>query len=284
MIEAAASKGFAGKRREAAPHRARQASPFLWLHLVCLDAPLVAVTWMWLFAQMVGTAIAPGAIVVLFLTAWLIYLLDRLGDSLALDPNVEISLRQRFCRRHREAWILGIGTLAMADAVLIATQLNADVLLAGAGVGLAAANYLLINRLRPGLWRALPLKEASVGFIFAAGTLVPLASGWQSMIWPAWLLFGTLCSLNCICIAAWERELDLAQARVSIATQFPRARRMIAPALLLVAGAACAIVPAVTASALLLLCVHHFRDELLPDTRTALADLVLLTPLAWAFL
>src|SRR5215217_1379810 len=118
MIETTASKRFAEERR----HRSHGAEPalsaqkhspsgmrqnasterggysvFTWLNLVCLDAPLVAISWEWLFARSFDIPVAPGGTAALFVTAWLIYVADRFGDSVSLDLGVPTSLRQRFC-------------------------------------------------------------------------------------------------------------------------------------------------------------------------------------------
>ncbi|MEP6810656.1 MAG: hypothetical protein ABI992_10465 [Chthoniobacterales bacterium] len=261
-----------------------------WLNLVCLDAPLVAISWQWLFARADGIAVTPSATAALFLTAWLIYLGDRFGDSLSIAAGTPLSLRQRFCARHRVAWLLAILGIALADVLVIA-QLDRGAIRSGLGVGAMALVYLTVNQRWPGLWRRLPLKEMSIGFLFAAGTRVGLAAGLTNVIWPAWLLFACLCVLNCVSIAVWERALDLAQQRVSIATVFPRGERYLLPmfAVLTLVSLSLAFsqsdartVPlAVAMSTLLLAGVHLFRNRIEPDVRTALADLVLLTPLAF---
>jgi hypothetical protein len=70
------SKGHsAGRQAEPAWRR-----PFVWLNLVCLDAPLVAVAWQWLIASSLHLAVALADSAALFLTAWGIYLADRLAD------------------------------------------------------------------------------------------------------------------------------------------------------------------------------------------------------------
>jgi hypothetical protein len=139
------------------------------------------------------------------------------------------------------------------------------------------------------LWRIVPVKEISIGVLFAAGALVPLAPQLAREIWPTWLLFASLCALNCICIAVWERFLDLAQQRTSIATAFPGVGWLVIPALVSVFAASVWLAVSVSraadvrfciaASAALLALVHLVRRRIPQDVRTALADLVLLTPL-----
>ena len=280
MIEAPASESFTPAR--ALPLKKR-ISPLIWMNLVCLDAPLVAVSWHWLFARSFGVTIPGGTSAALFLTAWLIYLADRFGDAVSLGDASVVSLRQEFCVRHRTIWIVALAIIAFVDLLVVAIALDPIAIAIGGVVGLFAFFYLLINRVAPPLWRVLPLKEVSIGVIFAAGALVGLVRGLTSAALPVWLLFASLCALNCISIAIWERELDLEQRRISIATEFPRVSRWLPPALLLLAFAAAvlgaAMSPALCASAVLLALVHSLRNSIQPDLRTALADLVLLTPL-----
>lgn len=285
MIEAPASKSFPAAR--ARPQKNR-ISPLVWMNLVCLDAPLVAVSWQWLFARSFGVVVPRGTSVALFLTAWLIYLADRLGDAFSLGAFPAVSVRQEFCRRHTRAWIAAVVMIAIADLFVIATQLDGLAISVGAAVGLAALVYLTINRFAPSFWHVLPLKESSIGFIFAAGSVVGLVRGLTTVALPAWLLFAALCALNCISIAVWERELDAAQQRISIATEFPRVAFWLARAAVAVAGVSAAALlffehPApylsITISALALAALQFSARYLQRDLRTALADLVLLTPL-----
>ena len=295
MREGRASKSFAGEANPRAvfkgpPARSRSGGPLVWLNLVCLDAPVVAVSWQWLFANTFEVPLLVENSVALFLTAWLIYLADRFGDSLSLPRHSAISLRQKFCVRHRVAWLVFMGVLAVADVLIIASRLDRGTIFRGAVAGALALVYLFLNRAAPFLWRALPLKEISIGLLFATGTVISISHGLTSAMFTAWLLFAILCSLNCISIAVWERALDVAQRRISIATAFPKISSVLVPALGLlftVSLVSAGIAPrgrgihfCIAASALLLGALHVCRDTIEPDTRTALADLVLLTPVA----
>jgi len=260
---------------------------------VCLDAPIVAVSWQWLFARSFGIAIPPGATAALFLTAWLIYIADRFDDSVFMEGRAATSSRQRFCLQHRVAWLGATAFVACADVFVISTQLNVRLLVLGAVIGACALVYLVTNQKLPRVWRLLPLKEVSIGFLFVAGTVAGLVDEMTSAMLASWLLFAGLCSLNCISIAVWERELDLAQRRVSLATAFPRSQRYLLPATLVLSAAAFAIAMSthigarvylcVGVSGLLLASVHSFRRHIQSDARTALADLVLMTPLLAVF-
>ena len=285
MIGAPASKSFTARR--ALPEKNR-ISPLVWMNAVCLDAPLVAVSWCWLFARSFDAPVTASGMVALFLTAWLIYLGDRFGDTASVDVHRATSFRQRFCLKYRRGWLVVIGAVAAADVVVVATKLAAGVLVFGAVVALLALVYLVANQLRPVTWRFVPLKEVTIGVLFAAGTTVPLALHLPAAAAFQWFLFAALCTMNCISIAVWERWLDQAQQRISIATTFPRVNGFVLPALLLLSLASFAVARTATTaqwvyvclgtSAALLAVTHLFRRRIQPDVRTALADLVLLTP------
>lgn len=264
--------------------------PLVWLNVLCLDAPLVALSWQWLFARRMGVSLPVAEQAALFLTAWLIYLIDRLADSLVLDVGVTKSLRQAFCFRHQKLLFAMTVMIALFDSALVFSRLDREIFVLGLFLGAIALFYLVINFVFPRLWQAIPLKEIAIGFLFAAGTL--LALGPRLFTIPstmnAAILFACLCSLNCISIAVWERDLDRAQKKYSIATRWSRSGLFV-PILLIVLFAICIAVALVDSglrslalclgvSAILLAALRI--APLAGDERTALADLVLLTPLS----
>jgi hypothetical protein len=283
----------------------------LWLNLVCLDAPLVAVAWLWLFARTFRIPLQTGNSVALFLTAWLIYLGDRLADSASLEPDGPQSQRQQFCRRHRKLWIIMIALVAGFDAYIIWRTTATETFLAGAVVGGLALIYLVLNHPLGLIWRSLPAKEMAIGLLFAVGTLVALLPTLKAvtagLAVPA-VLFAALCALNCISIASWERELDQAQGKISVATRHPGFTRLTALICGVLAGTSLAVAIIQDVAAPLLACISmsalllawlnasadieegRFRNRprrfvnrrslgIDRDQRTALADLVLLTPI-----
>jgi hypothetical protein len=290
---------------------AQRVTPAVWLNLVCLDAPIVAVAWLWLFARTFHVPVPPGNAVALFLTAWLIYLADRLADASSLKAELPRSLRQEFCVRHREIWINVLVLIAGFDLYVIWRSIAPGTFFAGVVVGVFALIYLALNYPRGLVWRSVPAKEAAIGLLFTAGTLVALLPGARQAGAPfvaAGLAFACLCSLNCISIAAWERELDRAQGKVSVATCYPcfarqAGRICIGLSVLSFAMAAAydeakLIFTCISVSALLLgwlnassdikegrfpnrprRFVHRRSLGMDRNQRTALADLVLLTPI-----
>lgn len=272
----------------------RPKKPLLWLNRVCLDAPLVAIAWQWLFARYLNVSVSVWAREALFLTAWLIYLVDRLADALSLQANSPRSARQQFCLRHKELWLGLIAVVGLVDAAIVLLRLNRDVLISGSCLSGIAVVYLAVNHAFSEVWEIIPLKEITIGFLFSAGTLlllipkfaaIPSTVGRSSAL-LAMLLFAILCSLNCMSIAVWERDLDRDQRKHSIATRCPgigvpiRAFCiLVAVAALLLAAATPSLFPiamSLSVGATLLAILHFIsvgRDE-----RTVLADLVLLTP------
>src|SRR5205809_7377155 len=95
--------------------RAVLRSPLLWLNLVCLDAPLVAICGQWIFSRSFHLSVPIGHRAALFLTAWIIYLADRFGDSLSLVTGQPKSVRQQFCCRHKGIWLVSIFCVAVID-------------------------------------------------------------------------------------------------------------------------------------------------------------------------
>ncbi len=263
----------------------------MWLNLVCLDAPLVATAWLWLFARTFRVPLQLGNSVALVLTAWLIYLADRFADACSLNRDLPQSLRQNFCLRHREVWIATVALVGGLDGYVIWRTAARETVLVGAIVGVLALIYLVLNHPLGLIWRSLPAKELAIGSLFAAGTVVALLP--QPPFTPifalAVVLFAGLCSLNCISIASWERDLDRVQGKVSIATRHPSVAQQVGTlcGLLALAALLSAVVfrsaaplfACIGVSALLLgwLCRSLVSSI---DQRTALADLVLLTPIA----
>jgi hypothetical protein len=251
----------------------------------------VSVAWLWLFARTLQVPVDPVNGAALFLTAWLIYLGDRLADSYSLPDDGPRSMRQKFCLNHGQVCIGALAVIAAADAYLIWRCVGGGAFSGGVVVGTLAVSYLVLNHSLGAAWPPLPLKELAIGFLFAAGTLValfPIRPITGSLILSG-TAFAGLCTLNCSSIAFWERELDEAQRKTSFATRYPGLDRHVGKAALALAfGSGMAaiifretalVLVCVSASSFLLALLDSFRGKIGRDQRTALADLVLLTPL-----
>lgn len=252
---------------------------------------MVAIAWQALFARSLHTSLTLTERAALFASAWLIYLADRFADALRLGGTPTRSARQDFCVRHRAPWIAMLACSAVGGLV-ISSRLDGSTLRAGVALGCAAAVYLAANAWTR-VWRFIPVKELAIGTLFAAGVvLVPAAranTNTNVAFFAAAISFAAICALNCLCIAAWERDLDVAQEKLSAATEWPGLDDFLIPACLAVAGLAVilnwrtpALAISLATSAGLLAVLHRGFRSLKTDTRTALADLVLLTPLVVA--
>ena len=263
-----------------------------WLllgNLTSLDAPAVAVSWLLLLGDCFHLTVARGNIAALFLTAWLIYLVDRFVDSFSLQPDGPRSARQTFCARNRGLWLSSILFVGFVDASVVCFTLDRAIILRGIFLGSIVFAYLTINWLCDEIWTAVPFKEAIIGILFSTGTLLGLGS--KLFVMPAAILlagslFALLCFANCASVASWERNLDRIQNKHSIATRFgpaPGLGRFLAATL--IAGSIFLLWVDVTAwpmavcvatSSMALIALNTIR--ICRDERSALADLVLLTP------
>jgi hypothetical protein len=271
--------------------RTSRSSPILWLNLVCLDAPIVAVIWQWLFARNFNVSLSIPTRAGLFLTAWLIYLADRFADGWTLRAEDPRSMRQQFCHRHRRLWIAAITVIALVDLWIILRQLDRATVLLGTLLGAISIAYLAVNHWLGKIWRLFPVKEICIGSLFAAGTAMAvfLQTGWSFPFVVSFCAFAALCSLNCISIAIWERDLDCAQHRSTIATRWPGIGSRLKLGSIALALFTCVIglmtkAPApvffcIGASATFLGVLDLMGKMVSRDERVALADLALLTPL-----
>jgi hypothetical protein len=235
-------------------------------------------------------AVTVSSTIALFLTAWFIYVVDRFTDSISLSADLPKSAREMFCFTHRRLWLFLMPVIALFDVAIVCSRLDHETQVQGVILAAVAGLYFVVNNRFSKIWTAIPVKEMAIGALFAAGTLLvfaPHIAAARSTISFAALLFAVLCWLNCVSIAFWERDLDLAQRKHSVATCWPQAVSLAPAASIALAIAAGALdffdhqlgllTICLGLSAVLLGALHVApvsRDE-----RTALADIVLLTPL-----
>jgi hypothetical protein len=194
-----------------------------------------------------------------------------------------------FCFTHRRLWLFLMPVIALFDVGIVCSRLDHETRVHGVILAAVAGLYFVVNNRFSKIWTAIPIKEIAIGALFAAGTLLvfaPHIAAANSTIAFAALLFAALCWLNCVSIAFWERDLDRAQRKHSVATRWPQAA--FAPAASITIALASGALDFVDhqlgplaiclgLSAALLASLH--LAPVSRDERTALADLVLLTPL-----
>ncbi len=195
-------------------------TPLLWLTVLSLDAPVVAVLWQLLFARSFNARLAPPITILLALVVWLVYVADRVLDALKAPPRGAEAARHTFYRRHLWTFLfplfIGFGIAAWMSL----TQLDAKTFRHGLIILLFVGIYLLlVHLISPGReW--LP-KEMLVGVLFALGTCFPVwerATGNTAALAAPYLLFTALCWMNCAAIEHEEwtrlrgRRFDLPHA------------------------------------------------------------------------
>jgi hypothetical protein len=149
----------------------------------------------------------------------------------------------------------------------------------------ATGVYLGINHFASRTWRHVPLKEAAIGFLFTLGTVAVINQKSTNLVLVL-MLFGLLCSLNCLSISVWKRDLDIAQGGESFATAHPKRKSLPAMScwilsvigMTLLTDSKLRLFAFCLASSALLLALLHRVGRIDRDERVALADLVLLTP------
>ena len=223
--QSATASASAGLFRESIAPSTPGHAPWVWWHLLSMDAPTVAVLWCWFFAAAFGITFRWMVLPTLALGTWCVYIGDRLLDGLLSTETMILRDRHWFYVRHRRfftgAWLLA----AIPLIYLILTRVQRAVRNDDFLLGLIGASYfLVVHGFRRGLGRWFP-KELAVGFLFAIATAVPAwartgAGADHELLGAAVLAFGAVCWLNCVCIQVWED----AEAEQELAHEILRSR------------------------------------------------------------
>ncbi len=279
-------------------------SPLALWHLLSLDAPTVAASWIAFIAWCAGVRISRLDPVAMFVAVWMLYAADRLLDAKPLFTSpavIHLEERHHFHHRHRNHFLLAI-LLACIPLVFLLHRtadpvLHLYILLAS----LLGAWLLLIHaRSAPSTEQHRLPKELAVGLFFPAAIFIPAiarAPGLRSALLPSALCFACVCTLNCLFLYAWEHPHNRQDAHPSTRWAV-RHLKLLAVVFTLCADAFYltvtthgghtplahpAAVPLACAMAgALLLVLHAARHRLHPLNLRALADLCLLTPLPLA--
>ena len=269
----------------------------IW-HVASMDAPTVAVVWSLGFAWAAGIDLPRWAPILLALTAWAVYIGDRLLDAHAGMQSPPLhALRDRHTFHWRHRCILGSLALVASGASLWIVITRVPAPARGPDSAIAAATLVYFSGVHSRFKLPRPLdrllshlcsRTFLIGALFTAGCLLPAWSQLRAtaghdsnvrlLVAPA-LFFSALGWLNCHAIGQWESpRLDRLEPlhgtaglvalfgfllAVFIAFAEPR------PAMLIALG---------SASALLLALLDRMRSRLTPLALRAAADLVLLTP------
>ena len=275
---------------------------WLWPNLLSLDAPLVAVAWYAFFARAHhGKLSAPDA-ALLFLTVWIIYVLDRLLDGRNSANIAALQQRHKFCKRHRAEFAAALVIAALACAFIVARYLAPSEIVSGLNLAAIVALYMIGVHASRGRIALLVPKEIAVGAVFAAGVALPFWSHAAKLTEPAvlpWIFFAVLCALNCLAIECWEAPATFnerasgMQISPFVRWALPRLNAIAAAlaltaflaAILLHSGASpFGVFWAVAFAALSLLAANLLKNKIPPALLRVLADAALLLPPAVALL
>jgi len=273
----------------------------LW-HLLSLDAPTVAVLWTAFIARAASVRLPLAGLAAMFLAVWSLYAADRLLDARQLfaDPlhTTELEARHLFHHRHTSAFLTGIVIAAVTLAALL-PRLSPPALRLYAILGTLLFAWFLLIHARAAAALRLP-KELAVGIFFPAAVFIPTVARHPELrlaLLPHAALFAAVCTLNCLCIYAWEHptlnsstEQISAQTSAHWTTRHAIRHLVTLAVITTLAGLALTIVTlktpfspialAASLSALTLLALHRQHQRISPLTLRAAADLALLPPIA----
>jgi hypothetical protein len=192
--------------RDVSKFEEESAPLWLWPNLLSLDAPLVAVLWQGFLAYRFSLPLRPTGRLVLGLTVWSIYLLDRLLDA-RKPPSPNEPARHRYYRRHGQLMAALLAVVLASDLLIALLWLRPAVLRSGLIPLAGVVVYLAIFHIS-GQSVKIP-KEIAASILFTAGTFL---TAWATLPCPslAWAAaaFFVLCLANMIAIEVWEwREL-----------------------------------------------------------------------------
>ncbi len=276
----------------------------LWLfpNLLSLDAPLVAVAWLYIFAKTWRVDYLPwAAYISLGLVVWVIYVTDRLLDvSMRGDSSGKLEARHEFHRKHqrvfrRVALLAGIVALTLVVARLPMTVY-------GFGIDGGTNGYALIGGIMvagfftlsifatPGPNEIPYAKNLLAGLSFAYGTamLAYVFTGfemWEFLRSRELICFAVLCILNISAIDLWEHAYRSADPEIKASDELA----LTLPLTLL--GAAALVFAsqdrelttrpffyAILTGAALLHILNRTRSRFSMDALRVLADVALLVP------
>jgi hypothetical protein len=263
-------------------------------NLLSLDAPLVAVSWLYVFARSWRVDYHPWqAYAALGLAVWAVYAFDRVLDGLIRGEAAALEERHRFHYRHRR-WFLAGSALAMILAVVIALfAMPFEVVRYALIIGvLVAAFFSLAVFANPAEGEIPYAKNILAGVVFALGTAVaahiylPVLGLFDLLGSREWICFAVLCVLNITAIDLWEHAEKSADSEQSTADElmltFPLA--LLGAATLVFAvmdkeGASRPFFYSILIAAGLLQAINRSRSRFSMGMLRVLADAAMLAPI-----
>jgi len=186
---------------------------WLYPNLLSLDAPLVAVAWLYIFAKTWRVDYHPWeAYVSLGLAVWVIYVADRLLDaSIHTGTTGRLEARHAFHQKHRKFFVIGTAIASVTALFLVVRYMQTPIyhyLLIGA---VLVAGFFGLSMLSSQEADEIPhTKNILAGATFAFGTAMmahhylPAFGIYEMLASREFLCFAVLCTLNISAIDLWE--------------------------------------------------------------------------------
>ena len=151
---------------------------WLWINVLSLDAPLLAVIWQAALARVHHVTLMPGCHIALGLAVWVVYMVDRVLDSFGKESSSMLTARHAFYLRHRRLYSFVIIPIAVIWLLKCAVfDIPAGLLGRGLELGFVVILYLLhyVAKKQRGLYLAGNAVVCIVGFVFLLVFPVPMA-------------------------------------------------------------------------------------------------------------
>lgn len=187
--------------------------PF-WLipNLLSLDAPLVAVAWLYMFAKTWRVEYLPWSVYIsLGLMVWLIYVVDRLLDaSIRGGSSEKLEARHYFHRKHRRRFAALAMIAGVAALVLVITGMPVTIYSYATVAALMVAGFFTLSVFPTTGPHDLPYGKnilAGVSFAYGTAMLAHAYTGFDKqdlLKSPELICFALLCILNISAIDLWE--------------------------------------------------------------------------------
>jgi uncharacterized membrane protein YphA (DoxX/SURF4 family) len=268
----------------------------IWLYpnLLSLDAPLVAVAWLYIFAKTWRVVYLPTSTYIsLGLVVWVIYVTDRLLDaSMNGFSSDRLEARHDFHRKHQKVFRTLALVAGLVALILVVTGLATKIYGYAMFGGLLVAGFFTLSVFSSHGPNDIPYtKNVLAGFSFAYGTsmLAYAYTGFESrdlLKSPELICFAVLCILNIAAIDLWEhanRTSDLeVKATNELALTLPLTLLGAASLIFALKDPDLTTRPffyAILTGAALLQMLNRSRAKFSMDALRVLADAALLAPL-----
>lgn len=279
----------------------RRTPLWLWPNLLSLDAPIVAMVWLFMFQKIWLQVLPWGYYAALGLAVWGIYITDRILDVKMLSPSdMRLGTRHDFHRRHLKS-MAAVASLAFVGSLVMAgTHMSYGPLLDyGKPVIFLVIGFFSMTVFSKQDQEIPHLRNVFAGLAFAYGT--SMGAHWYTgksgvidlvhppfnlMLSPEMLAFAILCMLNISAIHFWEQSRNTNDPDTKAAHELA----LTLPLILL--GAGCIVLAlldeesrsrpfyySVLIASALLYIANRERDRFSLDALRVMADAAMIAPL-----